>query len=132
MKVIGIDYGAKRVGTALSDERGMFAFPKMTLLNNKTLIPDLVAFIQKERVEKIVVGESKNFQGKENPIMRGARYFAKELEQETKLPVHFEPEWYTSVEARRLTEMDGEVDAEAAAIILGSYLKKTRPHDDLA
>lgn len=132
MKVIGIDYGEKRVGVAVSDERGAFAFPKMTLPNDKMLIPDLVTFITKEKAGRIVVGESRNLKGDENPIMRNARWLAGELARETGLPVEFEPEFYTTIEARRLKNKSNAVDAEAAAIILESYLKKKRPHDDLA
>lgn len=130
MKVIGVDYGTKRVGVAVSDEAGRLAFPKMTIPNDKSLVGDLVAFIKKEGVSTVVVGESKNSQGEDNVVMRDARWFAKELKRETGLPVHFEPEFYSSVEARRLLEKEGSVDAEAAAIILTSYLGRINTYDD--
>lgn len=132
MKAVGIDYGERRVGVAVSNEEGTFAFPKMTLPNNPMLIPDLVAFIKKENIQTIVVGHSQNLSGGENPIMESARHFVKGLERETGLAVEFEPEFYTSVEARRLKGTEGAVDAEAAAIILGSYLNRKKPHDDFA
>ncbi|MEK7613384.1 MAG: Holliday junction resolvase RuvX [Patescibacteria group bacterium] len=130
MKCVGIDYGTKRVGVAVSDEAGRLAFPKMTLPNDKMLISDVVAFIKKEKAECVVVGESKNNQGLENPVMQGARDFAKMIERETGLTVVFEPEFYSSLEARRLMDGGGQVDAEAAAIILNSYLARINTYDD--
>jgi len=130
MKFVGIDYGTKRVGVAVSDEAGRLAFPKMVLPNDKSLLSDLVAFIKKEQVGEVVLGESKNLSGEDNTIMNSLRQFAKELERETALPVHFEPEFYSSVEARRLTQGEKIVDAEAAAIILNSYLARINTYDD--
>lgn len=132
MKYVGIDYGTKRVGFAVSDVAGRLAFPKMTLANDKMLIPDAVTFIKKEQAETLVIGESKNNEGMDNPVMRDARWFAKELERETGLPVIFEPEFYSSVEARKLLDAPGAVDAEAAAIILGSFLARINTYDDFA
>lgn len=130
MKVVGIDYGAKRVGVAVSDDAGRLAFPKMTLPNDKSLVGDLVAFIKKEGVSTVVVGESKNSRGEDNAVMRDARWFAEELKRETGLSIHFEPEFYSSIEARRLAEKEGPIDAEAATIILTSYLGRINTYDD--
>ncbi len=126
MKYLGLDYGTKRVGLAVSDPGGSFAFPKMTLPNDKMLIGDLKAFIKKEGVEALVVGESRNFAGVDNPVMRDVRWFVAELARDTGLPVYLEPEWYSTAEARMLAGRDGAVDAEAAAIILKSYLDRTK------
>ena len=128
MKFIGIDYGTKRVGVAVTDEAGLMAFPKMTLPNNKDLLRAVVAFAREEKANAFVVGESKNMHGKDNAIMQGARAFAEALEKETHLSVHFEPEFYTSVEARRLAEGARHVDAEAASIILNSFILKNNDH----
>lgn len=131
MKLIGIDYGTRRVGVAVSDDVGRLAFPKMTLPNNAMLLGELAAFIRKEKAEAIVLGESKDLAGADNPVMAPARRFAEALEQEVGLLVHFEPEWYTSKEARRLKDGARAVDAEAAAIILTSYLDKQNTYDDI-
>jgi len=131
MKLIGIDYGTKRVGVAVSDADGRLAFPKMTLPNDHLLMGNLKRFIADEGVQGIVIGESKSLAGADNPVMQDARQCAERLEKETQLPVYFEPEWYTSVEARRLKEAAGAVDAEAAALILSRYLAKQNTYDDL-
>lgn len=130
MKCIGIDYGAKRVGIAVSDESGSAAFPKATVPNDRTLVPFLKDFIEKEGAEVLVIGESVGPRG-DNPIMHDIRRFAGELERETGLPVHFEQEFNSSQEARQTTD-ERNVDAKAAAIILNSYLNRTKPYDDNA
>lgn len=125
MKRIGIDYGTKRVGVAVSDDSGVVAFPRMTLLNDRTLMGELVAFIEKENPGEIVLGESVGPTG-DNPVMKDIRFFADELTRLTGVPVAFASEFGTSAEARQNAEANGAaksfVDAEAAALILNSYL----------
>lgn len=125
-KLLGIDYGSKRVGVAVSDERGAIAFPRATFPNDKNLIPALAELIKKESVATVIVGDSRNAHGTDNPIMADIRRFAGDLEWETGAVIYFEPEFYTSVEARRSAGKH-LVDAEAAAIILNSYIMRTAP-----
>ena len=131
MKLVGIDYGTKRVGVAVTDVAGVLSFPKAVFPNDKQLLNDLSTFIKKEEAEAIVIGESRNLTGEDNPVMKDIRTFARALEQECGLPVHFEPEFYTSHEARRLAQdrvsknAEDSVDAQAAAIFLNSYLSRS-------
>lgn len=125
--MIGIDYGTKRVGVAVTDDAGRVAFPRMTLPNDRMLMTSLKDFIKKEKTEEIIVGESKGPRG-DNPIMKDIRFFVGELERETGLTVRYEPEYMSSVEARR-TSSTNLVDAEAAAIILNSYIEHHGSHD---
>ncbi|MEK7115527.1 MAG: Holliday junction resolvase RuvX [Patescibacteria group bacterium] len=125
MKFLGIDYGTKRVGLALSDEEGRVAFPKMILENNPQLIEKLKIFASENKAEGIVVGESLLSTGEENKIMAEARAFAERLGKGAELPVFFEKEFFTSVEARRHQEHT-EVDDSAAALILQRYLDRQK------
>lgn len=126
-KLLGIDYGSKRVGVAVSDDSGSIAFPKTTLANNRALLETLVTLIRNEHVGTVVFGESKNASGADNEIMKDIKRFAGELKNAIQLPVLFEPEFYTSVEARRDIP-EGAVDAQAAAILLNSYINRTKKH----
>ncbi len=128
MKLLGIDYGTKRVGIALSDASGSIAFPHSILSNDRDTLSRVLTLSGAEGVHAFVVGESKNHEGKDNPVMKDARTFAEELGRRSGLTVHFEPEFYTSVEARRLSESPHEslVDARAAAIILNSFIERSR------
>ncbi|MBU0749914.1 Holliday junction resolvase RuvX [Patescibacteria group bacterium] len=127
MRYLGIDFGTKRVGLALSDEAGAMGFPHSIVPNDSRLLDELTALIEREKVGGIVMGESRNSNGDDNAVMKPARELAKDLEAATGLPVHFEFEAFTTQEASR--DFEGErrtgkflVDASAAAIILTSYL----------
>ncbi len=128
-KLVGIDFGTKRVGVAVSDESGSVAFPKTTLANDRALIPAVVTIIRQENAVDVVVGKSVNRDGEDNAVMDNIRTFVSELEKAVAVTIHYEPEFYTSREARREGQT-GPVDAQAAAIILNSYIAKTKKHDN--
>jgi putative holliday junction resolvase len=124
MRYLGIDFGSKKVGLALSDEEGAFAFPHAVVPNDATLLEYLIGLIAAEGVEGIVMGESQDNAGKDNPIAHDARAFTQALERKSGIPVVFEPEWFTSREAERIQGKSELTDASAAALILQSYLDK--------
>ena len=123
MKFIGVDYGAKRIGVAVSDDGGRIAFPRVIVENTKGAIGEIVRIVAAEGAEHIVVGESLNASGEENEIMKEARPFAASLADASNLPFSFEKEFFTSVEARRF-QTEGRADDRAAAIMLQRYLDK--------
>ncbi len=131
---MGIDYGAKRVGVAVSDASGSVAFPKTVLPNDSTLVREVCALIASESVSIVILGESVNKDGGDNAIMEHARAFKAHLEKSCGVEVALEPEYYSTREARVHTG-EYSVDAEAAAILLNSYITKRKgtpqhPHDD--
>lgn len=129
---MGIDYGAKRIGVALSDEGGKIAFPFSVVANDKNALFIFRSLCEDEKIGRIVIGESLNSQGRDNQIMAGARFFAETLAKETSLPVSFEQEFMTSVEAHRSSFVEQgkrgrqEVDSGAAALILQRYLDRVK------
>lgn len=126
MRILGIDYGEKNVGLAVSDELLNMAFPLLVLNNTESLVTEIVSICKEKEVKEIVVGESKNFQGKENEIMKEIKPFVEKLKEETGLLIHFHPEFLTSVEAERIQGKNDLHDASAAALILNSYLDSTK------
>lgn len=124
MKLLGIDYGTKKVGIALSDEGGRLAFPYAVISNIGSLLEDIRNICEKEAVDTIVIGESQDFGGKPNPVMKKIGPFKKKLEEKLGLPVFLEPEYLTSKQARNIQEDSALTDASAAAIILQSHLDK--------
>ncbi len=122
MKYLGIDYGAKNVGIAISDERLKFAFPLVVLQNSEILLYDIGRICKENNIVGIVVGESKDFGQKDNQIMKEIIPFAKKLETELRVPVYMHPEFMTSQEAERIQGKNSMHDASAAALILKSYL----------
>ena len=122
MRYLGIDYGAKRVGVALSDGAGNFAYPLSVLENTEDLLSVIVKLCKENNVGTVVVGESKDFSQKENDIMREIKPFVKSLEDRTGLKVFMHPEFMTSMEAEHIQVYNDMHDASAAALILKSYL----------
>ncbi len=128
MKLMGIDYGVKRVGVAFSDEEGVLAFPFSVLGNNNKLLATLKSLYKEECVGDIVIGESLNSKGKHNPVMEKIIPFKKQIEDEITPAVYFEQEFMTSHHAA-IGEKKGEfkkevIDASAAALILQRFLDK--------
>lgn len=128
MRYIGIDYGTKKVGVALSDEAASMGFPYGVLPTSSTLADQIFVLAREKEAAGVVIGESRDFSGSENPVAAEARSLARALEA-AGLTVYFEPETYTTQEARRYpdgTRMPGspDVDSSAAALILTSFLER--------
>ncbi len=134
MRYLGIDYGSKKTGLALSDESGKMGFPHEVVPTHE-LPQRLAAVIPEHGITAVVMGESKDFSGNENPIHKEAQAFAAWVAHTFSLPVHWEPEFLTSAAARRGPGAPDEkpsrspkthepVDASAAALILTSYLSR--------
>ncbi len=126
MRYLGVDFGSKRVGVALSDESGRMAFPYVVLRNDKTLLGEMERICKEQKVKLVVLGESKDFKGDANPIATQIDEFKKKVEKLTRKKVEYEPEFLTSVQAARWQGNVENLDASAAAIILQSYLDRTR------
>ena len=122
MRYLGIDYGTKRVGIAVSDEEGKFAFPLIVLENSPDLITEITELCKENSIAEIVVGKSQNFNFKDNDIMKEITPFAESLKQSTGLSVTMHPEFLTSAEAERLQGKNDMLDASAAALILKHFL----------
>jgi putative Holliday junction resolvase len=123
MRYLGIDYGARRIGIAVSDEAGSFAFPKETIPNDATSIDRIQTLIKHESVGHIVIGDTRATNGVSNAITPEADAFAKSLESHSKVPVSRSWEAWSSIEASRFAPKGREHDdASAAAIILQRFL----------
>lgn len=124
MSILGIDFGQRRCGIALS--AGVLAQPYALLKNDGNFFIHLKEICIKENVERIVIGlpEGKN--------QREVRKFAKMVKKETKLPISFVSEVMSTQQAlARLIQSQRSkkyrkkaVDAVSAAVILESYLSE--------
>jgi putative Holliday junction resolvase len=128
-KVLGIDYGARRVGVALSDDGHTFAFPKTVLANKDNLLQTLADMAAAEGAVSFVVGEGDNPAGGANTIERRIAIFAEALKVRTGLPVVCMNEAYSSAEARRAleervaTRKDKTVPVDAALTCIFKILR---------
>lgn len=124
MRYLGIDFGAKRVGLALSDEGGQMAFPHKVVPNDGTLLATIVAEIEERGVGKVVIGRSTNRAGEDNAIQAAINAFITDLTLKVPVPIELEPEFYSTQEAIRTQGRTPLTDAAAATVILNSYLAK--------
>lgn len=125
-RFLGVDYGTKKVGLALSNEVGSLAFPYAVIPNVGNFTEKIAEVCRKENIDGIVIGESRDFDGVPNHLMKKILPFKKKLEDTLGLPVFLEPEYLTSKQARNIQEGSVLTDASAAAIILQSYLDKLK------
>lgn len=122
MRYLGIDYGAKRIGIAISDEAGGFAFPKSVILNDGTALNAILALIESEKIGGIVVGDTRAANGIENKVTFEADRFCEALEEKLDIPMHRGWEAWSSAEAGRFSTDGKHDDSSAAAIILQRFL----------
>jgi putative Holliday junction resolvase len=122
-RVLGIDYGSKRVGVAVSDESRKFALPLTVILNTPELCAEIAKNAEEYEAKEIVVGESRNYKGEPNAIFLDADSLKKQLEKRG-FKVYLELEFMTSAQAERIQGKHDKIDASAAALILQSYLDR--------
>ncbi len=121
---MGIDYGTKRVGIALTDDQGLMAFPHLVLDNTATLLKELTRIVEKEHVGMIVIGHSLGRDGKPNVVHTQVEEFIQDLTLNLGLPIELEPEQYSTQEAIRFQGRNELTDASAASVILNSYITR--------
>lgn len=126
MRKMGIDFGSKNVGLAFTDESGSMAFPHGVLPNNAGLFPAVLKLIKEKNVEEIVIGHSLDKAGKANKIHQAVESFILELTLELGIPIHLEPEQYSTQQAIRIQGKNSQTDAAAAAIILDSFITRKK------
>ena len=124
MRLMGIDFGEKRIGIALSDEQENFAFPYSVVINDKNAIKEIKKICEENQVEKIILGQSLDYSNQPNPVMKKIELFKNSLKKEIKIPVIYQNETLTTQEAERIQGKTAKTDASAAALILRSFIEK--------
>jgi len=117
--LLGIDYGKKRIGLAWV-QVGLDVVLPYGIVNN---IDELVTLINKEGIDKLVLGMPLGLDSKENDNTRRVNEFAEELKKRTNLPLEFVDERFSS---RQADSMGGDVsrDEKSAMVIMQTYLDK--------
>jgi putative Holliday junction resolvase len=137
MRILGIDFGEKRVGVAVSDPTGTIASPLPTLARRAGKRPPVKALAEiaaEHEVEAIVMGLPLNPAGEETDWCGEIRRVGAMLEERTGLTVHYVDERMTSVQAeqavrslglpKRERERKERIDAAAAVLILQRWLDR--------
>jgi putative Holliday junction resolvase len=136
-RVLGIDFGERRIGVAVSDPTGTLASPLPTLKRRAGKRPPLAALealAREYEVVALVMGLPLTPSGEESEWTRTVREVGDALARRTGLPIHYLDERYTSVQAERAVRGIGlpkrkreekeRVDAAAAVLILQAWLDR--------
>ena len=138
MRVLGVDYGERRIGIAVSDPTGTLARPCRTLVPGRSLGDRVAAVVaevavlaaETDGLTAVVVGLPRRLDGRHNEQTSRVLAFVEALGAATGLPIATQDERLTSIEAeQRLAEREASwrrrktrLDAASAAIILQEYL----------
>ncbi len=133
MRLVGLDYGQKRIGIAVSDSEGRMALPVESFKRTKDLKRDmrrLAKLIEEYEPAKVVVGNPVALSGWSGPSADAVRRFISDLSLEVDAEIVLQDERFSTMEAsRRLREANVSakaqrqvIDATAAAVILQQYL----------
>ncbi|MGI6329364.1 MAG: Holliday junction resolvase RuvX [Bacilli bacterium] len=142
MKYLGLDLGTKTLGIAISDANGIIANSYKTLYfkdnDNQFLLEEIKVLIEKEKIEKIVLGLPKNMDNTLGKRAKETLNFKEELESYLKKEVILEDERWTTKQAEKIL-LEGDlsrkkrkkrIDKLAATIILQGYLNKKNRKGD--
>ena len=136
MRALGIDFGERRIGLAVSDAEGRFALPHSILArtSDAAAVEEIAALAAREEIAWIAVGEARGKDGARGPAAERARRFAGRVAARTGLPVEMVDETLTSREAAARLRDAGvgarkskaRLDAVAAQLLLQEALDRRR------
>lgn len=134
MRILGIDYGEKRIGLALTDEFSIIAHPIEPVARDGTELKEINRLVEQNKVAKIIVGLPLNLDGTAGIAAGKVQEFAEKLKEEVKLPVEFWDERMTTKEVEKmLIEFDISRkkrrdirDSLCACVVLRTYLEANR------
>ncbi len=137
-RILGIDYGEKRVGLSLSDPLGILAKGIGTLVNDHSLIAKIKSIVDQHDVGQVVIGMPYNLKGHRGVKAVEVEKFIKVLRRELSVPVVSWDERFTSRMAheamiqfgmkRKARQDKSRVDEMASALLLQNYLDYQKSH----
>ena len=129
-RLLGIDYGEKRIGLALSDPLQVIASPFKVLENNAQIYKEIAVIIDEYTVSLVVLGNPVNMKGQETASTLKVKEFKQKLEQHLSVPVTLWDERLSTKSATnallqgnvRRDKRKQVIDKIAAVFILQSYM----------
>ncbi len=129
-KILGIDYGASKVGLAMGDSETRMAFPYATLPNDKKFLQKLAEIIEREKISKVIIGIPK-YNNREMSIYPGEE-IGELLKDKMKVEVEYQDETFTTLEAERnlkergIKKIKRYDDQEAAKLVLQGWFDRRK------
>lgn len=132
MRILGIDYGQKRIGMAMSDPLKITSQPMPFLPNDKNMWANLKKFIEENEISEIVIGLPITMKGTDSEMTVEVEKFSKELESIVSMPIILQDERLSTMESEKFliaanVSRDKRKlvrDSMAACIILQDYLER--------
>ncbi|MBZ0179930.1 MAG: Holliday junction resolvase RuvX [Melioribacteraceae bacterium] len=131
-RILAIDYGARRIGIAITDPLRLFSIPLLTIPNDKDLWSNLLRIFDSYEIETVVIGYPLKESGGRSSSTEMVEKFRKELEKKISQKILFVDERYSSeiaqqriletVPSKKKRKDKNLIDKNAAAVILQSYL----------
>lgn len=135
-RILGIDYGTKRIGVAVSDPTQLIAQGVATLEHNEQLFEQLLTVVKREEVVRIVVGMPYNQDVGKGKKELEVEEFIRQLKQHTSVEIDTWDESYSSVNAhqafidigmkKKKRQQKARVDEMAARLMLQGYLDNNK------
>ncbi|MDD6282584.1 MAG: Holliday junction resolvase RuvX [Oribacterium sp.] len=139
MRILGLDYGSRTVGVAISDPTGLIAQPLKTITREREsmlrkTLSEIQEIVREYAVDRIVLGLPFNMDDTEGERARKTREFREKLSLRTEVPIIFMDERLTTVAAQEILDDSGiprseqkkVIDQVAAGLILQTYLDDVR------
>ena len=124
MRILGIDYGTKRIGFAVGDTDQKIAFPRDVVRERAKALDYVDRMIDQEGVKKVILGIPMRHSGEEGELTGEIRAFADEITEKFGVDVVFQNEILSTKAIQPGTAARDKIDAASAALILQSYLDK--------
>lgn len=131
-RILGLDYGERRIGVAVSDEAGIIAMPlcKIQVRNRRQVLAEIRRICREKEVAIIIVGMPLNMNGSRGPQAENVSVFVKQIGEHVNIPVETWDERLSSQMAERVlidfdtsrSKRKGLIDKLAAQIVLQGYL----------
>lgn len=136
MRILGLDYGSKTVGVAMTDALGMTVQPYKTIQRDREsklrqTLSEIAEIVEQYQIKKIVMGLPLNMDDTEGDRAAKTRDFAEKLKLRVAVPIEFTDERLTTMEAEEILDQSGiprsgqkkVIDQVAAQLILEQYLR---------
>lgn len=134
MKIVSLDIGTVRIGIASSDIMEIIASPSPVYKrkNNSSDVTAIAEIINNLQAGQVVIGLPLKMDGSEGQSVQMAKDFGEELSKVITIPIVYQDERFSTVEAQRILIESGmrrekrkdKIDSLAATIILQTYLDK--------
>lgn len=125
MKILGIDYGEKRIGLAVSDETQTLA-RELDIWSPEQFWKQITELIVEEAIERVIVGLPLNMSGEKTQKSAEVQGFVDQLSKLINPPVEVVDERLSSVMAQQIAGQSSNIDSLAAQIFLQNYLDKNK------